>query len=76
MAGACASAVNQGISGVAFGDLFLEDVRRYREDRLCGTGLEPMFPLWRRDTRELISEMLDGRAARADRLRRSLKAER
>lgn len=60
MAGACASAVQQGISGIAFGDLFLEDVRRYREDRLRGTGLEPIFPLWGRDTRELIHEMLDG----------------
>lgn len=60
MAGACASAVQQGISGIAFGDLFLEEVRRYREDRLRGTGLEPIFPLWGRDTRELIHEMLDG----------------
>ncbi len=60
MSAACASAVNQGISGVAFGDLFLEDVRRYREDRLRGTGLQPIFPLWGRNTRELISEMLDG----------------
>lgn len=60
MTAACAAAVNQGISAIAFGDLFLEDVRRYREDRLRGTGLEPMFPLWGRNTRELISEMLDG----------------
>jgi len=60
MSVACASAVQQGISAVAFGDLFLEDVRRYREDRLRGTGLEPIFPLWGRNTRELISEMLDG----------------
>jgi diphthamide synthase (EF-2-diphthine--ammonia ligase) len=60
MAAACASAVQEGISGIAFGDLFLEDVRRYREDRLRGTGLEPIFPLWGRPTRELISEMLDG----------------
>jgi uncharacterized protein (TIGR00290 family) len=60
MSAACASAVEQGISGIAFGDLFLEDVRRYREDRLRGTGLEPLFPLWGRPTRDLISEMLDG----------------
>jgi uncharacterized protein (TIGR00290 family) len=59
MSAACASAVQQGISAIAFGDLFLEDVRRYREDRLRDTGLEPMFPLWRRDTRQLIREMLD-----------------
>jgi len=60
MSGACLSAVQLGISAIAFGDLFLEDVRRYREDRLRGTGLEPLFPLWGRNTRELISEMLDG----------------
>jgi uncharacterized protein (TIGR00290 family) len=60
MAAACASAVEKGISAIAFGDLFLEDVRRYREDRLRGTGLEPMFPLWGRNTRELVSEMLAG----------------
>jgi len=60
MSAACASAVQQGISAIAFGDLFLEDVRRYREDRLRGTGLDPIFPLWGRNTRELISEMLDG----------------
>jgi uncharacterized protein (TIGR00290 family) len=59
MSAACASAVQQGISAIAFGDLFLEDVRRYREDRLRGTGLEPIFPLWGRDTRQLIREMLD-----------------
>jgi len=60
MAETCAAAVRTGVSAVAFGDLFLEDVRRYREDRLRGTGLEPVFPLWGRDTTELISEMIDG----------------
>jgi uncharacterized protein (TIGR00290 family) len=60
MAQACASAVQKGISGIAFGDLFLEDIRRYREDRLRGTGLKPLFPLWGRNTRELIVEMIDG----------------
>ncbi len=59
MSAACASAVQQGISAIAFGDLFLEDVRHYREDRMRGTGLEPIFPLWRQDTRQLIREMLD-----------------
>jgi uncharacterized protein (TIGR00290 family) len=58
MAGACERAVAQGIIGIAFGDLFLEDVRRYREDRLAGTGLEPLFPLWLLDTRILLNEML------------------
>ncbi len=60
MADACASAVKKGITAIAFGDLFLEDVRRYREDRLRGTGLEPMFPIWGINTRKLIAEMLDG----------------
>lgn len=59
MAAACATAVQRGISGIAFGDLFLEDVRRYREDRLRGTGLDPLFPLWGCNTRELLTEMLD-----------------
>ncbi len=59
MSTACASAVKQGISAIAFGDLFLEDVRRYREDRLRGTGLQPLFPLWGRNTRQLIDEMID-----------------
>lgn len=60
MAEACGAAVRAGISGIAFGDLFLEEIRRYREDRLRDTGLEPIFPLWGRDTSELIREMLDG----------------
>lgn len=49
----------EGFTHVAFGDLFLEDVRRYREDRLSGTGLDPIFPLWQRPTRSLAQEMLD-----------------
>jgi uncharacterized protein (TIGR00290 family) len=60
MSETCAAAVRAGISALAFGDLFLEEVRRYREDRLRGTGLEPIFPLWGRDTGELIAEMIDG----------------
>jgi uncharacterized protein (TIGR00290 family) len=59
MGRACAQAVEQGITAMAFGDLFLEDVRKYREDRLKGTGLEPLFPVWGLDTRKLIDEMLD-----------------
>jgi uncharacterized protein (TIGR00290 family) len=53
-----ARARDAGLTHVAFGDLFLEDVRRYREERLAGTGLEPLFPLWRRPTLELAGEML------------------
>jgi diphthamide synthase (EF-2-diphthine--ammonia ligase) len=45
---------------MAFGDLYLEDVRRYREERLVGTGIAPVFPLWGRDTGELVREMLSG----------------
>jgi uncharacterized protein (TIGR00290 family) len=58
MAQACAQAVAQGIEGIAFGDLFLEDVRAYRERQMKGTGLDPIFPLWGRPTRELAEEMI------------------
>jgi uncharacterized protein (TIGR00290 family) len=53
-------AVADGFTHVAFGDLFLEDVRKYREDRLAGTGLEPLFPLWLRPTPQLAREMIAG----------------
>ena len=59
MAEACERAVKEGVQVVAFGDLFLEDVRKYREDRLRSTGLEPIFPLWQRPTRQLLVEMID-----------------
>jgi uncharacterized protein (TIGR00290 family) len=58
MAKTCAKAVAEGIEGVAFGDLFLEDVRAYREKQLKGTGLEPIFPVWGLPTRELAREMI------------------
>jgi uncharacterized protein (TIGR00290 family) len=45
---------------VVFGDLFLDDVRAYRERMLAGTGIRPVFPLWGRDTRELALEMIAG----------------
>jgi uncharacterized protein (TIGR00290 family) len=54
------AAVASGFTHVAFGDLFLEDVRRYREDRLAGTGLQPLFPLWQQPTAALASEMIAG----------------
>ena len=54
------AAVGDGFTHVAFGDLFLEDVRRYREDRLTGTGLEPLFPVWGIPTRVLAEQMIDG----------------
>jgi uncharacterized protein (TIGR00290 family) len=58
MAETCAKAVAEGIVGVAFGDLFLEDVRAYREKQLQGTGLEPIFPVWGLATRALAEEMI------------------
>jgi uncharacterized protein (TIGR00290 family) len=56
---AVADAVRDGFTHVAFGDLFLEDVRRYREDRLAGSGLEPMFPVWGLPTARLAEEMIE-----------------
>ena len=57
---AIAGFVTGGFTHVAFGDLFLEDVRRYREDRLAGTGLEPLFPIWKtKSTHELAHDMID-----------------
>ena len=53
-------ALARGVGGVAFGDLFLADIRAYRERQLAAAGLEPLFPLWRRDTRELAREMIAG----------------
>ncbi len=54
MTRACA----EGVTHVAFGDLSLEDVRRYREERLAGTGIAPLFPLWGRNTRALAEQMV------------------
>lgn len=53
-----AAARAEGIECVAFGDLFLEDIRAYRERQLEGTGLAALFPLWGRDTGELAEAML------------------
>ena len=58
MRDACARAVAEGFTHVAFGDLFLEDVRRYREERLAETGLTPLFPLWGMPTHALAHEMV------------------
>jgi uncharacterized protein (TIGR00290 family) len=54
-----AAAKVDGISHVIFGDLFLEDVRAYREQKLAGTGITPLFPLWARPTAALAREMID-----------------
>jgi len=55
---ACDDALSCGIDAMAFGDLFLEDVRRYREQRLEGTGITPIFPVWGIDTTRLAREMI------------------
>lgn len=60
MARAMARARGEGITHVIFGDLFLEDIRKYREDNLAKCGMTPIFPLWGRDTRELAREMIAG----------------
>lgn len=49
-----------GITHIAFGDLYLEDVRAYREEKMAGTGLTPLFPLWGKPTRALAQEMMAG----------------
>ena len=49
-----------GVTAMAFGDLFLEDVRAYREKMLAGTGIEPLFPLWGIPTDRLAREMITG----------------
>lgn len=60
MAAFVEDAKRRGVTHFAFGDLFLEDVRRYREAKLAGTGIEPIFPLWGRPTRALAEEMVAG----------------
>jgi uncharacterized protein (TIGR00290 family) len=58
MVEALAHAKAAGITQVIFGDLFLEDVRKYREDKLAGTGIAPLFPLWQRPTAALARDMI------------------
>jgi diphthamide synthase (EF-2-diphthine--ammonia ligase) len=58
MAAAMAQARAEGISHVIFGDLFLADVRAYREQKLAGTGITPLFPIWGRPTAALAREMV------------------
>ena len=54
----CAKAVAEGMEAIAFGDLFLEDVRAYRVKQMAGTGLEPLFPVWGEPTDRLAHEMV------------------
>ena len=58
MAAAMARAVAEGISVIAFGDLFLEDIRRYREERLLETAIRPLFPIWGTPTAALAARMV------------------
>ena len=59
MAQALASAALSGADEVAFGDLFLEDIRAYREERLASAGKRPLFPVWGRDTAQLARDFVD-----------------
>jgi uncharacterized protein (TIGR00290 family) len=58
MAAAMDRARSEAVTHMIFGDLFLADVRKYREEQLARCGMTPVFPLWRSDTRELAREMI------------------
>jgi uncharacterized protein (TIGR00290 family) len=60
MTDVCNRAIAEHIEAMAFGDLFLQDVRAYREKQLKPTGLEPLFPLWEIPTDQLAREMIAG----------------
>ena len=55
----CARATREQVEAMAFGDLFLADIRAYREKQLAGTGLQPIFPVWQIPTRQLAQDMID-----------------
>ena len=58
MAKAMDRARDEGITHVVFGDLFLEDIRKYREENLAKCAMTPVFPLWLKPTRQLANEMI------------------
>ena len=60
MLAVCRRAREEGFEAIAFGDLFLQDIREYREKQLKGTGLEPLFPVWGIQTPQLAREMIAG----------------
>jgi uncharacterized protein (TIGR00290 family) len=60
MAEACRRAVTEGFDTIAFGDLFLGDIRAYRERQLADSGLRPIFPLWEIPTAQLALDMIAG----------------
>lgn len=55
---ALAQAREAGVAHLVFGDLFLEDIRKYREEKMAGTGLTPLFPIWGLDTAQLAQDMI------------------
>ncbi len=56
----CARALGEGVRAIAFGDLFLADIRAYRERQLAATGLQPLFPVWQIPTCKLATDMIAG----------------
>jgi uncharacterized protein (TIGR00290 family) len=60
MMAAIADAKARGVTHMIFGDLFLEDIRAYREKQLAGTEITPVFPLWLKPTDALARDMIDG----------------
>jgi uncharacterized protein (TIGR00290 family) len=60
MSEAMARAAGEGVRHVIFGDLFLQDVRAYRESQLARCGMTPVFPLWGMETRSLAAKMIAG----------------
>ena len=60
MSVAVARAESEGVTRMIFGDLFLRDIRSYREEKLAPTGIQPVFPLWDIPTRRLADEMIAG----------------
>jgi uncharacterized protein (TIGR00290 family) len=58
MTALCQRATSEGVQAMAFGDLFLTDIRAYREKQLAGTGLEPIFPVWQIPTASLARTMI------------------
>lgn len=60
MAASLEAAKSEGVTHIVFGDLFLEDIRAYREEKLAGSGITPVFPLWGRPTSMLAREMIAG----------------
>ena len=60
MRSVCERAVSEAVNAIAFGDLFLQDIRAYREAQMQAAGLEPLFPLWELPTAALAREMIAG----------------